>query len=405
MEQWKVDTAKVKGVTGEQRRLVAELKNLSQQIENTGNAITISQRQAVQGTLRRISEQVQEEAVCLSDHSEKLNQIASLYESTEKRIVGNKDIGGADELKNLSQDYDRTTITFDDDKKNGTYGADQGDMAHNKKGLWFFGFRWFEDEDLYAYIRSHDRYRNYSQTEIAKLMDQINEEGCGYVAIVNNIFTEYEGREAEFQQRFGFPMYDKKGKANYDYLIVDFYASTDDKYYLNDPKGAAALVNDVILGYIGKEDEFRKKYGCDPLTADGHITPEAKQQILDSYSGTDVAELKMGGITEYSIENRFRHYLDEKGLSYECEEKSNLSVSDVDSYLDSGKNVNIATGSFNLYNEKGKAVARNVGDHWMTITGVTEDGRYIVSSWGERYYLNPSELTRQDFFITDVSAS
>ena len=164
-------------------------------------------------------------------------------------------------------------------------------------------------------------------------------------------------------------------------------------------------VNDVILGYIGKEDEFRKKYGCDPLTADGHITPEAKQQILDSYSGTDVAELKMDGTTEYSIENRFRHYLDEKGLSYECEEKSNLSVSDVDSYLDSGKNVNIATGSFNLYNENGKAVARNVGDHWMTITGVTEDGRYIVSSWGERYYLNPSELTRQDFFITDVSAS
>lgn len=67
MGEWRVDTAKVKGVTGEQRRLAAELKNLSQQIGNTGNTLAISQRQAVQSTLRQISEQVQEEAVCLSD--------------------------------------------------------------------------------------------------------------------------------------------------------------------------------------------------------------------------------------------------------------------------------------------------------------------------------------------------
>ncbi len=405
MGEWKVDTAKVKGVTGEQRRLAAELKNLSQQIGNTGNTLAISQRQAVQNTLRQISEQVQEEAVCLSDHSGKLNQIASLYENTEIRIVGNKDTGEKDEIKNGSQDYDRTTTTFDDDKKNGTYGADQGDMAHNKKGLWFFGFRWFEDEDLYAYIRSHDRYRNYSQTEIAKLMDQINKEGCGYVAIVNNIFTEYEGREAEFQQRFGFPMYDKNGKANYDYLIVDFYASTDDKYYLNDPNGATALVNDVFLQYIGKNEAFKEKFGYEPYDENGYLNPKAKQAIIDYYEEQEVVELKIDGTTQYSIENRFRHYLDEKGLSYECEAISDLAVSDVDSYLDSGKNVNIATGSFNLYNEKGKAVAKDVGDHWMTITGVTEDGQYIVSSWGERYYLNPSELTKQDFFITDISAS
>lgn len=25
----------------------------------------------------------------------------------------------------------------------------------------------------------------------------------------------------------------------------------------------------------------------------------------------------------------------------------------------------------------------------MTVTGVTEDGRFIVSSWGKRYYIDP----------------
>ena len=31
------------------------------------------------------------------------------------------------------------------------------------------------------------------------------------------------------------------------------------------------------------------------------------------------------------------------------------------------------------------------GGHAMTITGTTSDGRYIVSSWGRKYYIDPSE--------------
>jgi hypothetical protein len=29
----------------------------------------------------------------------------------------------------------------------------------------------------------------------------------------------------------------------------------------------------------------------------------------------------------------------------------------------------------------------------MTITGVTEDGKYIVSSWGNKYILDPNEVS------------
>ena len=318
---------------------------------------------------------------------------------------------GSDEriiLSGLADAQDKTTKTFDDDKKNGTYGADQGDMANNKKGMWFFGFRWFEDEDLYAYIRQHSRYKNYSQTQIANLMDQINSEGCGYVAIVNNIFVEYEGREEEFENKFGFPMYDKNGKANYDYLIVDFYANTDDKYYIDEEMGAAALVNDVILQYIGgREDEFRKKYGCDPLMEDGKkINDEARQKILDEYQDTSVVTMYSSGTTSYSLENRFRHYMEQKGITYTAEAVGGDAVpgaSEINSYLDEGKNVNIAVGGFNLYDQNGKIAAKNVSNHWMTITGITDDGRYIVSSWGKRYYLKPGELSGTRFFITDIT--
>ena len=92
-------------------------------------------------------------------------------------------------------------------------------------------------------------------------------------------------------------------------------------------------------------------------------------------------------------------------MSYECESVKGLDAGQIKEYINSGKNVNIATESFNLYNENGKAVAKDVESHWMTITGVTKDGRYIVSSWGKRYYLNPSELSRQDFLVTDITAS
>lgn len=31
------------------------------------------------------------------------------------------------------------------------------------------------------------------------------------------------------------------------------------------------------------------------------------------------------------------------------------------------------------------------GGHAMSVTGVTSDGRMIVSSWGEKYYIAPYE--------------
>ena len=39
----------------------------------------------------------------------------------------------------------------------------------------------------------------------------------------------------------------------------------------------------------------------------------------------------------------------------------------------------------------------------MTIIDVTDDGRYIVSSWGEKFYLKPEELEDQTFFIVDIN--
>ena len=39
----------------------------------------------------------------------------------------------------------------------------------------------------------------------------------------------------------------------------------------------------------------------------------------------------------------------------------------------------------------GLPYALKVGAHEMTITGITDDGRYEVSSWGKKLYYDPAE--------------
>ena len=411
-----LDSAKTKYVLSDQDALIRELNSLMRQVDSvrTNLRYKIACQATISARLLDTKNQIGLEAQRSAQMRDAFSQIIALYQQTETKNMG---LLQADKVKAQKSDIiqgagnaqDKTTKTFDDDKDNGTYGADQGDMDHHKKGIWFFGFRWFEDEDLYAYIREHDRYKNYSQTQIAKLMEQINKEGCGYVAIVNNIFVEFEGREEEFERIFGFPMYDKDGKANYDYLLVDFYANTDDQYYLDEPLGATALVNDVIQEYLDNKKgvEFIRKYGCVPIVDGKYINPEARQKILDEYQNTSVVTKEVSGTTNYSLENRFRHYMEQKGItSYSANSLGGdpmPSASDINSRLDNGQNVNITVGGFNLYNEDGSIAKQDVGDHWMTITGTAEDGRYIVSSWGGRYYLNPSELDGASFFVIDIT--
>ena len=60
--------------------------------------------------------------------------------------------------------------------------------------------------------------------------------------------------------------------------------------------------------------------------------------------------------------------------------------------LESGTVVKIglAKGT-NLCDENGNVKQTLGGSHAVLITDVTEDGRYVISSWGEKYYINPAQ--------------
>ena len=291
-----------------------------------------------------------------------------------------------------------------DDK--GTYGGDQGDGIYNE----------FDNEDLYNFVRQHEGYENYTDEEIAELLKELNGEGCGYVGGANSIFSQYEGRPEEFEEKFGFPMFDENGDYNFTKLVVDYYLTTDDKYYLNENTGFSALRIEKIKYYKDHPEEFKEKFGIDILDDEGETSSEARE-LIDEYIRNNCGDVytnpyednENGGTTSLTSRNRLTHYLAEKGveLSYESEyydEDEKIDLNKVNNHLTEGKEVMIGTYNFTLYNEDGSKYSEKPveGGHYMSVTGVTEDGRLVVSSWGKKYYLDPNESPIDVVEVIDV---
>lgn len=231
--------------------------------------------------------------------------------------------------------YEIDSIVFDD---TGEYGGDQG----APKSQWGF---WSEKGDLYDIVRKH--FPDMSDKEIKSYLKKLNSEGCSYVATINTIFAAYEGREDEFERTFGFSMY-KGEDLNYNEVLVDFYCETDNHY---------------------KDSSGR-----------------------DYYNSTEDASAEEGfGATRDQQVYRAERYLHSRGVKVEISGRE-VTIGNFREYSENGY---VVLDYFNgpLQNKDGSIAQRFTGGegHAMTITGVTDDGRYIVSSWGDKYYIDPSQ--------------
>ena len=100
------------------------------------------------------------------------------------------------------------------------FGASQSPFYYNFYEL-------MEDPLIYAELQKY--YPEDSFDSIDEAMDfyeryfsVIEYTGCGYAGVTNMIFKEFEGREAEFEEKFGFPMYtiDEKGNLDFNYEVM-----------------------------------------------------------------------------------------------------------------------------------------------------------------------------------------
>ena len=221
----------------------------------------------------------------------------------------------------------------------GFYGGNQSSARER----WEDG----DQEDIKRIILQY--YPNMNASECKKLLSEMENEGCNYMAWVNTVFTQYYGREEEFYKRFGFQMYDQYGHPNFDLMMVDLYCSQG--------------------GYNGSKD----------------------------------------GLTKKTSENAIEDYLLDKGVEADVVNIKKVSSEYFNSLPENSQIIVRVTGGMIFYNESGKRITSIGSDfvdsnlfggyevvgHAMTITGVeTINGKEMlrVSTWGHELYFDPDEF-------------
>lgn len=234
--------------------------------------------------------------------------------------------------------------------------GDEGGDQNGPYMLWQKG-RDSDREYLRSLIHSYEEYADYSDKEIEELLIKLNSEGCGYVAFVNIIVDAYRRREEEFEAVFGFPLFlenaDGDVYADYNRLIVDLYCAAD---------------NHKKVQYMWREyDIYDADEDISPTVGWG-TTPEDRIYRFERY---------MDG---YDIPVRLENIeCDPDQVYQKCREEAEL-----------GNRVIISTCPVRLEDKDGEP-AQMDGGHAMTVTGLTDDGRIEVSSWGEKYYISPED--------------
>lgn len=216
------------------------------------------------------------------------------------------------------------------------------------------------------------------------------EVGCGYIAAVNEIYKYFEGMENKFLKTFGYPMYsvnsDGSLTPNYDYLAFELAASRYQGCSIEDVYGN---IQDVVASQNG-------------VIVDGALLDENGNVKLDAlFTGTTATDLNVfldKFCEDHGVEFKIGLNKDD-GWGGIDESLENYSI-----LVKNGYKVVLAAMDFDMYyydsiNKKvGRIANKDVGAHAMSIIGITNDGKYIVSSWGDEYVCDLENATLTELF-------
>jgi len=258
--------------------------------------------------------------------------------------------------------FEIDSILYDDV---GLYGGDQGD-ANETSGQ--------DREALYKIIANNVSFIDIDDTDMMDaVLARANEEGCGYMALTNSIFAHFENDPEGFEETFGYSMYNENGDLNYDMLFIDFYSSMD-----------------FTIPETGEIDHT------------GHINFDPRED-LTYYDNGELASLDYDPLIDYTgngtdsadREAYINTFMEQHGLEVKYETDVDVTPSSFQEISEEGNTVIISYHNGYIYDAEGNK--KPIENHAMVVTGVTEDGKYIVSSWGQEYYLDPN----QEFTMTN----
>ncbi|MFR4152404.1 MAG: hypothetical protein ACLUO6_07295 [Ruminococcus sp.] len=229
--------------------------------------------------------------------------------------------------------------------------------------------------------------KNMSDTDIPndidfdKYLEKLNSEGCVYTALANSIMAYYIGKEDEFEKDFGYKMFiedssdPNDGKINYNMLIADIYSSIDNRKN----------------GKYNKYVDYDKNY-------DGAKKNYNHWEDKSGY-GTNIDIVK----------KEYETFLSKRNLKVKINKNYGkiIDAQTLKKCTDSGETLIISRHGGGMYNDvdatqkAGDLYDQQSGEfegHEMVIIGVAENGNYIVSSWGKKYYLKPDEFHSSNIY-------
>lgn len=246
------------------------------------------------------------------------------------------------------------------------YGGNQGDLSA------------IDDDDVYKllqndYIVSKLKkiYPDATMEDYEAYLSKISSIGCGYTALANCIFKSFENMPTEFEKRFGYPMYyfDENGNKvmNYDNMIFDYFT-----YVWAD--GSGYSINQIVNG---------------PQTSENVPNYNGRAQIdAEGAHGTSPDMLKV--FSEFMEKNY--------NLKVDIDYKDGIANDELVEKVKAIKQKNdmpiIWADGYNLNYLNGNNCLYDGGSHAMCVTNVTPDNEIIVSTWGDPYIIDVSDVDK-----------
>ena len=300
------------------------------------------------------------------------------------------------------------------------FGGNQGAFKTDFNNLINNPYIW--EEMQYCYPISLFPSENYAMKFYELYFDLISRRGCGYVSMANRVFQEFEGKENEFEEVFGYPMYiiNKDGSIDYNYEIFTLkqynYATLYPNYNVDKintiihmfDKSIAKMFLDEFL----KSDEYnienKKWYELEGEEQLEYIYKYQNRdykydELLNNYNNAHDIDIFLG-MSRDNYLGYIRDFLENYGL------KINLTISDMlftkDKEYHPGDIIVFNKCYLYKVDEFGKRYSEKevIYPHSVSVVSVNK-GKVIISTWGERYYLDQSKSVPSDRIVLNINVN
>ena len=325
---------------------------------------------------------------------------STIKEDNYFHIVEVKNENGEVEYRRLENNEERPISIFDEENIDSKqYGGNQLDMKNHFKELIDIPEIKEEMEKEFPTSSFPTIYekRGFDRA----YFESICQNGCNYVAAINFIFKQFEGKEKEFEETFGFPMYTVKENGfidfNYEILLLKFFNHSllkEEGLRENVEKGLAKQA----LSYA--YEEFKKEEFTLPKNF-RELSEEEQQAYYDAYNNREKIadeirerldnahfypkEYTDFGLSMHQLTISLKSFLKKYGINtsgnIQCNAQEPFKLLDF-----------LAGNKYALYYDEGNILYDpNVKYHAIMVTGETENGYTPVSSWGLKLYYDAEQ--------------